>query len=336
MKPLAAGLLLVALAAPTRGEVPDLYRKVASVHWVVRDLDRVKAGWAKLGFLTLDLGEVTATGSFQGQHGSSRFRLAQARLAGAEVLWIQPLESESAFSDHLARHGEGVFSINYAVPSREALDAEVARLTGLGVGVLQRGEVTTPAGRLTVVHMDTAAEGKYVLGLVHDEAPGPAPEVPPTATPLKLSQYALVVRSLEKVSAYWERLGFPAMEITHGPLSDLVYRGQPGRFDQRLGWHRHGTVTWEWIEPVAGPTVYEDFLKEHGEGFHHFAFDVPDIDAAEAFFESHGAAVVQSGAWGDKGKPGSGRFAYAATDGFGGVTTEFLWNLREGAGKAQP
>jgi catechol 2,3-dioxygenase-like lactoylglutathione lyase family enzyme len=328
MKTLAAGLLLVAVAVPTRAEVPDLYRKVASVHWVVKDLDRVKAGWVKLGFAAQDLGELAAAGSYLGQYGSARFRVAQARLAGAEVLWIQPLEWENAFSDHLARHGEGVFSVNYAVPSREALDAEVARLGGLGVGVLQRGELATPAGRITVVHMDTAAEGKYVLGLVHDETPPPSTEPPPTAVPLKLSQYAVVVRSLEKVSAYWEKLGFPKMEITHGPLSDLVHRGQPGKFDQRLGWHRHGTVTWEWIEPVAGPTVYEEFLKEHGEGFHHFAFDVPDIDAAQAFFAANGAAPVQSGAWGEKGKPGSGRFAYSATDGFGGVTTEFLWNLR--------
>jgi catechol 2,3-dioxygenase-like lactoylglutathione lyase family enzyme len=329
MKALAAGLVLVALAAPTWAEVPELYRKVANVHWVVKDLDHVKAGWGKLGFPVQDLGEVTGSGSYLGQYGSTRFRLAQARLAGAEVLWIQPVEGESAFTDHLARHGEGVMSVNYAVANREALEAEVARLAKLGVGVLQRGEVTTPTGRLTVVHMDTAAEGKYVLGLVQNETPRPAAEAPPpTATPLTLSQYALVVRSLEKVSAYWEKLGFPAMEITHGPLTDLVHRGQAGRFDQRLGWHRHGTVTWEWIEPVAGPTVYEEFLKEHGEGFHHFAFDVPDIDAAQAFFAAQGAAPVQSGAWGEKGKPGSGRFAYNATDVFGGVTTEFLWNLR--------
>ncbi len=35
----------------------------------------------------------------------------------------------------------------------------------------------------------------------------------------------------EPVSAYWRKLGFPAMEITHGPLSDLRYRGQPGPFE---------------------------------------------------------------------------------------------------------
>jgi catechol 2,3-dioxygenase-like lactoylglutathione lyase family enzyme len=298
------------------------------VHWVVKDLDRVKAGWGKLGFAAQDLGEMTVGGSYRGQTGSVGFRIAQARLAGADVVWIQPLEGESAFSEHLARQGEGVVSINYAVASREALDAEVARLAGLGVGVLQGGEVVTPAGGLTVVHMDTAAEGHYVLGLVLGEAPRPTAEAPPTPFPLKLSQYALVVRSLEKVSDYWARLGFPAMEITHGPLSDLVYRGRPGQFDQKLGWHRHGTVTWEWIEPLAAPTVYEDFLKEHGEGFHHLAFDVPDMDAANASWESLGVPIVQSGAWGEKGKRGSGRFAYAATDAFGGVTTEFLWNFR--------
>jgi catechol 2,3-dioxygenase-like lactoylglutathione lyase family enzyme len=328
MRALAAGLLLVAVATPARAELPDLYRKVANVHWVVRDLDQVKAGWAKLGFAVQDLGEVTGSGSYRGQYGSARFRLATARLAGADVLWIEPLDGEGAFSEHLASHGEGVFSLNYAAPTREALEAEVARLGKLGVGVLQRGEVTTPAGRLTIVHMDTAAEGKYVVGLVHDEAPPAASDAPPAGTPLKLSQYALVVRSLEKVSAYWEKLGFPKMEVTHGKLTDLVHRGQPGTFDQRLGWHRHGTVTWEWIEPVAGPTVYEDFLKEHGEGFQHFAFAVPDIDAAQVFFAARGAAPVQSGGWGEKGKPGSGRFAYSDTSVWGGVTTEFLWNFR--------
>lgn len=329
MKPIALSLLALAIAVPSWAELPEMYRRVASVHWVVKDLGQVQAGWGKLGFPALqELGEMTIAGSLRGQSGSSRFRIAQSRIAGADVVWIQPLDGGSAFSEHLARRGEGVVSVNYAAPSQEALEAEVKRLGSLGVSVLQRAEVVTPAGRLTVVHLDTATEGKYVLGLVHGEAPRPTIEAQAAPFPAKLSQYALVVRSLEKVSAYWQKLGFPAMEITHGPLTDLVYRGQPGRFDQRLGWHRHGTVTWEWIEPLAGPTVYEDFLKEHGEGFHHFALDVPDIDAASAAWEARGVKIVQSGGWGEKGKPGSGRFAYAATDAFGGVTTEFLWNLR--------
>jgi 4-hydroxyphenylpyruvate dioxygenase-like putative hemolysin len=144
----------------------------------------------------------------------------------------------------------------------------------------------------------------------------------------KVASVHWVVKDLERVKAGWGKLGFPAMEVTHPRLSDLVHRGQAGRFDRKLGWHRHGTVTWEWIESLAGPTVYEEFLNDHGEGFHHLGFDVPDIDAAIVSWAALGVPVVQSGAWGEKGKPGSGRFAYAATDAFGGVTSEFHWNLR--------
>ena len=35
--------------------------------------------------------------------------------------------------------------------------------------------------------------------------------------------------------------------MSHGPLRDRVYRGQPGQFDQELGWQRHGEVVYEWI-----------------------------------------------------------------------------------------
>jgi catechol 2,3-dioxygenase-like lactoylglutathione lyase family enzyme len=328
MRALALVFLALAVAAPSRAELPEMYRRVASVHWVVKDLDAVKAGWAKLGFPAVDLGVLDASGTYAGESGPARLLMARARLAGAEVVWVQPLGGGTAFDDHLARRGEGVMSLNYAAPSREALEAEVKRLSGLGVAVLQRGEVQTPAGPLLVVHMDTAGEGKYVLGLVTGEAPPlPAPQAGPPV-PLKLSQYALVVRSLDAVSAYWEKLGFPKMDVTHGTLTDLVHRGKPGTFDQRLGWHRHGTVTWEWIEPLRGPTVYDEHLAKHGEGFHHLAFDVADMDAAIRAFAAAGVPATQSGGWGEKGKPGSGRFAYVETEAFGGVSTEFLWNHR--------
>jgi catechol 2,3-dioxygenase-like lactoylglutathione lyase family enzyme len=329
LKPLAFAVLALAIGSPVRAQLPDTYRTVASVHWAVKDVERVKAGWAKLGFPALqDLGEMTVSGSWRGRSGSARVRVAQARFAGLEVVWIEPLEGENAFTEYLARHGEGIVSLNYRVQSREALDAEIARLGRLGVGVLQRADVATAQGRVTIVHMDTEAGGKYVLGLVHGPAPAPAAEAPAPPFPVKLSQYALVVKSLEAVSAYWQKLGFPAMNVTQPPLTERRYRGEPGRFDQKLGWHRHGTVTWEWIEPLSGPTVYLDFLEAHGEGFHHLGFDVPDIDAAAAAWARLGVPVVQSGAWGDKGKRGSGRFAYAGTDTFGGVTIELLWNYR--------
>ncbi len=320
----ATSVALLSVAPRAAAEPPALYRTVVSVHWVVKDVARVRAHWEKLGIPVLaDAGQVTAT-AFRGHGAAVNLRAAVARFGSVEVLWIQPGPGRSAYSEHLMRHGDGVFSINYAADT-VARDAEVERLAGIGVGVLQKADIAVGGARQSAVYLDTVAEGKYVVGLVEGSLP-PVAAAPTIPFPAKLSQYALVVKSLDAVGEYWAKLGFPAMEVTRPTLTDLRHRGQPGVFDQKLGWHRHGTITWEWIEPLRGPTVYQEFLAKHGEGFHHFAFDVPDMDAATAAWEKLGAKVTQSGSWGEKGKPGSGRFAYAETDSPGGVTVELLWS----------
>jgi len=311
---------------------PEVYEEVTSLNWVVKDIDQVAAGWARLGFPVLqDFGEVTFSVRYRGEPRSAVVRVAQARFAGLDVFWFQPISGASAWSDFLQKHGDGVMSLNYAFPSDEALEAEVARLDGLGVGVLQTLSVDAGLGPVRVVHMDTEAGGKYVLGLTTGHVPPPPKAAPPAPLGVKLSQYAVVVRDLGAVSSYWEKLGLPAMEVTHPPLTELKYRGEPGKFDQKLGWHRHGTVTWEWIAPLAGPTVYEDFLAASGEGFHHLGFNVKDIDSACESWTALGYPIVQSGAWGEKDRPGSGRFAYADTTSIGGVTIEFLWTYPDGS-----
>jgi hypothetical protein len=332
MRALAIIFLALLGASPLQAGAPELYEQVTGVTWVVKNIDPVAAGWAALGFPVVeDFGEVTVPVSYRGQRQSAVVRVARASLAGLDVFWFQPVAGTSAWSDFLEKHGEGVMSIDYSAPSGEALDAEVARLEGLGVDVLQTMEVDPGAGPVRLVLMDTEGKGKYVVGLATGTLPTPSKAAPPPPFGAKLSQYALVVKDLQAVSDYWEHLGLPAMEVTHPALTDLEYHGKPGTFDQKLGWHRHGTVTWEWIQPLAGPTVYQDFLAEHGEGVHHFAFDVADIDEVAAAWTKQGYPIIQSGGWGEKGHPGSGRFAYADTTPIGEITIELLWNYPGGA-----
>jgi len=327
MRTLAIVSLALLSTTPVLAGAPELYEQVTSVNWVVKDIDQVAAGWARLGYpLLQDFGEVTLPLRYRGEPRTAVVRVAQASFAGLPVIWIQPVSGKSAWADALEARGEGVVSVNYSVASGEALDAEVARLEGLGVGVLQTLEVDAGEGPLRVAYMDTTGEGKYVLGLTSGQLPRPPKTAPVSTFGPRLSQYAVVVKDLGAVSAYWEKLGFPAMDVTHPTLTDLQYHGQAGAFDQKLGWHRHGTVTWEWITPLAGPTVYQDFLDTCGEGFHHLAFDVPDMDVATAAWAAEGFPIVQSGGWGEKGQPGSGRFAYADTTSIGGTTIELLWS----------
>ena len=322
----ALALAAAVAAPPAASSAPDWYRSVASVHWVVKDLEHVKRAWAKLGVPALaDFGEVDLTVTARGKPASTRLRVAMGVLDGLAVYWMQPLDQGGVHGEFLKAHGEGIFSLNHAAPSAAALDAEVARLQALGVGVLQSSDVDTGEGLLRIVHMDTAAEGKWVLGLVHGSVPGAPSSSPPTPFPVKLTQFAFVARDLKGPSAYWSRLGLPAFEAKRSPIGERRYRGQPGTFDQELGWQRHGRVAFEWIRSLAGPTAYEDFLKAHGEGVHHLGVNVEDFDQAVAVWTASGFPVVQSGTWGEAGKRGSGRFAYLDTEPAGGTYLEVLW-----------
>jgi hypothetical protein len=174
------------------------------------------------------------------------------------------------------------------------------------------------------MYFNTAPQGKYVLGLVYGgESAGPAP------AERKINQLAFAASDLQPISAYWEKLGFPRMTVNHAALSELRYRGQPAEIQMDMGWYRYGKIPYEWILPLKGQNIYDDYMSEHGEGFHHLGHPVEDMDRAIAEWQSAGFRVTQSGAWGQAGKKGSGRFAYLDTDKIGGVALELLWNFRE-------
>jgi methylmalonyl-CoA/ethylmalonyl-CoA epimerase len=207
------------------------------------------------------------------------------------------------------------------------LDREIARLKALGVGVI--ADTPIDGGPARLVFFDTAQQGKYALGLIYSPAGEytgslAAPAVKPNAR--RVSQYAFVVRDMPAVSRYWAHLGLPEMSFTHPKLWDLRYHGKPGDFDANLGWQKHGDVQYEWIQPTKGPTTYMDHMNRYGEGIHHIAFAVPDIDREEAEWSNAGFPTSQSGAWGDRDQPGYGRYAYQDTHGIGGTEVELLWN----------
>jgi len=299
---------------------------------VVKALDPIVQGWRKLGFPVKEVGEVQYSGAeFRGRLISGKIRVALSNLAGAQVVWIQPVTGNDAYAEFLRKHGDGVFSLLHEVPSVDDLDREMRFQAEKGLGVLQRGAHNSCHGTIHYAFLDTLKEGKYALGLLFDPSGSSlnlAQSKGVAVLILKLDQFAFVARDLRAVSAYWQQAGFPEMSYTHPVLSELKYHGGLGLFDQELGWQRHGKVVYEWINPLKGPTVYEDALRSHGEGFHHLAFQVEDLDGAVAAWAAAGFSVIQSGAWGEKGKLGSGRFAYVDTDAMGGVIIELLWNLK--------
>jgi hypothetical protein len=309
-------LAIIVAAWPALAQVPEFYKSVDRVTWVVDDLDRVTAGWDKVGFLQIESqGDAEFPVIFRGEGTTAKVRMASGFLGDVRVTWIQPLGGRNAYAEYQKKHVSGIFSLMHRVPTVEAYNQEIARLRGLGVAVLQSGK--------DYAYLDTEPEGKYVLGLTYVPEGGEQPPVPPTR---KIMQFAFTAHDLKPVSAYWAKLGLGAMAFNAGNLSDVQYWGKPIELQQNFGWQRGRKIVYEWLQPVTTPNVFDDHMKAHGEGIHHIAVTTPDMEKAVAEWTAAGLKVASSGRWGQKDKPGSGRFTYVDTEPIGGVTTELLWN----------
>lgn len=298
--------------------LPEFYKRVHRLTWVTPDAAAAAAAWAKLGAAVMP---ETPEAEMEG----ARLKVVPGLLGNLILDWIQPLNSHGIFAEYLKRHrGAGVMGLMHHVPSSEALRGEVARLGAVGVKPLVMGTYTAGAMSVECAFMDTAAKGGYTLGLIV----APEAELPAGRAERQVTQYAFIASKPEPVSAFWSSLGFPAFTYTEVVARDPLYRGKPGTFGMRLGWQRHGAVPFEWIQPLRGPSTYHDYMAKHGEGFHHLAFNVADMDRAIEEWRGLGYEMTMAGAWGEKDKPGSGRFAYFDVSRDGGVEVELLWNYR--------
>jgi catechol 2,3-dioxygenase-like lactoylglutathione lyase family enzyme len=303
-----------------------IYRRVAHLGWVVRDVDATATAWRSLGVNDVThLGVREFAATYRGRTVTARVKTAHARFANGAVQWIQPIGEGTAYADFLTRHGEGVQHVAFEVSSTEQLERELARYRALGVGVVQRNESAGPSDAAGSAYLDTAGDGGgMTIALEHAATPVPATRVANDEPFTRITQYAFVVRDLPKVSAYYERLGLGALPFDLNVSLDRIYRGRPGTFEMLLGWGRWADVVFEWIQPTVGPSTYDEHLQRHGEGFHHLGFNVADMDAAVARLRARGLAVTMSGGWDSGGN--AGRFAYLDAERHGGVAVELLWN----------
>jgi catechol 2,3-dioxygenase-like lactoylglutathione lyase family enzyme len=323
--------LLAIFVSHARSEgVPESYKHVDQIFWVVSDVDRTIEYYKKLGFSQFaDLGTVHIESKNKGSKCSAR--LVRANLGGAQVNWIQPITGNSIFHEFYKEHGEGAMSLVHRFPAKKEMKKELKRLSNLGVGVLEKISITAGAAEMEFVFLNTAEKGKYTLGFVYENQGMETFEDLQTENRngLTLNQYAFAILDPAPVSEFWQSLGLPELEIRHPELGDPMYYGEPADHDLIQGWQRHGDISYEWCIPVKPPIVYDDHIKLHGEGIHHLAFSVADMDQVLDDYTDRDFVVSMGGTWGEKGKPGSGRYEYIDLEKAGGLTMELLWNYKE-------
>ena len=132
-------------------------------------------------------------------------------------------------------------------------------------------------------------------------------------------QICIVVKSLKQTAAYYEKvLGIGPFVFPHVEYEEVTYHGRPSDGYWEMAFARLGSFELELSSPVRPPSIYEDFLQEHGEGLHHIGFDVKDMDGVLREAERQGIPVLM------RGRTKTGGFAHLDTRSFGGTIFEII------------
>jgi hypothetical protein len=137
-------------------------------------------------------------------------------------------------------------------------------------------------------------------------------------------QVGIVVRDIEaKASAWAQLLGLPVPEIIVTDPMDVAhteYQGKPSTAQAKLAFLHMGEVDLELIEPIGGPSTWQDHLDAHGDSVHHIAFHVRGMQEKLTYLFEKGIPLVQRGDY------AGGRYAYVDSVPQLGVIVELLEN----------
>ncbi|MGH2390135.1 MAG: VOC family protein [Chloroflexota bacterium] len=91
---------------------------------------------------------------------------------------------------------------------------------------------------------------------------------------LAITQIAIVVKDLRATMELYHRtLGWGPWEVyeSFGPplLHDTAIRGVPVSFTVHLAGTLVGPLAVELVQPVGGPSIFQEWLDRRGEGIHH-------------------------------------------------------------------
>ena len=125
-------------------------------------------------------------------------------------------------------------------------------------------------------------------------------------TPMKITQIAVVVRDIEAaLKTYTQTLGWgPWSVFDYKPplLHDTRVKDEPVEFRMIGAEASVDGLGFELIQPVSGPSVYQEFLDTHGEGVQHIAcmkHTVEDSALMREHWRANGAGELMSGRIGE-------------------------------------
>lgn len=141
-----------------------------------------------------------------------------------------------------------------------------------------------------------------------------------------VAQVAYVVSDLDEVvERYYRVFGIGPWDFYtyERPLvSHMTYRGERADYSMRIALSYFGPMRVEFIEPVRGPNIYDEFIERHGYGVQHLGLLVSDMESALSAASDAGYPMIMDGA--GFGRDGDGHYAYIDTEADFGVVYELI------------
>ena len=91
----------------------------------------------------------------------------------------------------------------------------------------------------------------------------------------KVNQVGVVVRDMDEAIEHYQSLGIGPFEPLTLDIMERKMRGKlviPGSIKNKVSLAWMASVQYELIEPIAGDSLWREFLEARGEGVHHLGF----------------------------------------------------------------
>ena len=125
---------------------------------------------------------------------------------------------------------------------------------------------------------------------------------PPFNGGRKIDGFCVVVNDVwASMKKYHKTLGWGPWKLWHAKppnLSNTTFRGKEVHHTFEFAAAQVGPLVFELIQPVEGPSSYQEFLEEKGEGLQHMQAHFTDIKVVKGLLEEYdkaGIKVVQTG-----------------------------------------
>ena len=136
-----------------------------------------------------------------------------------------------------------------------------------------------------------------------------------------VQQACIVVKDIDRAIEYYtSTFGMGPFRTSDVDMEGVLLRGKPISTRIKVAFAESGPLQIELIQPVEGKNIYTEFLDSKGEGLHHLAFQVNDLDAMLAKLAKEGIEPTFHKSYPELGIA----FAYLDTDRIGGVIFELI------------